>query len=407
MIEQHIAGGTNMRIARWLSALKIIYLVCLPGMSQTAKEPPAHPAKEWHFVVSGDSRNCGDFVMPAIADGAARHQASFYWHLGDFRAMRAPDQDLQGEIDRSGKPKNLSLDEYHQQAWDDFIKMQIAPFEKHDIPVFLGIGNHELISPKDRAQYIEKFSKWIDSPLLREPRSRDNPKSPVQTYYHWKQDGVDFISLDNASANQFDSEQLAWLNQLLKRDRDDPAVSTVVVGMHKSLPDSISNWHSMAESEAGTLSGRCAYKSLAKLQREGHKRVYVLASHSHFYMPDIYNTAFWRSSQTAQHTILPGWIVGTAGAIRYRLPQGSLGAAKTDVYGYLLATINAGGVPGAIDFEFKQIYNNKEQGEDFIPDEVKKQFSREAQDYCLNRNSDMTPARVLPEPPDGPCPGLQ
>jgi hypothetical protein len=42
------------------------------------------PPKEgtWRFIVSGDSRNCGDVVMPAIAAQAIeRYQPSFYWHL--------------------------------------------------------------------------------------------------------------------------------------------------------------------------------------------------------------------------------------------------------------------------------------------------------------------------------------
>src|SRR5450755_5051476 len=41
----------------------------------------------WRFAVSGDSRNCGDIVMPAIAQGVLRDGASFYWHLGDYRAI--------------------------------------------------------------------------------------------------------------------------------------------------------------------------------------------------------------------------------------------------------------------------------------------------------------------------------
>jgi hypothetical protein len=400
--------GERMRVLAFVILLSaFLLLVGGPAMGQAPQSTPAPSPKEWHFVVSGDSRNCGDFIMPAIADGAARHQASFYWHLGDFRAMRAPDQDLQGELDRSGKVRHLDVDDYHVRAWDDFVEMQIAPFEKHGIPVFLGIGNHELIPPKDRLQYVERFAKWIDS-LAKEQRPADGANSrPPRTYYHWQQDGIDFISLDNASHDQFDPEQLSWFNRLLKQDANDPAVLAVVVGMHKALPDSISNWHSMAESQEGMRSGRCAYNSLVRLQQDSHKRVYVLASHSHFYMPDIYNTQFWRSSKNAKHTVLPGWIIGTAGAVRYRLPEHSPSSAKTDVYGYLLATVNAGGVPGAIDFEFKQVQKNKGDGEDFVSDDVKKMFSREAQDYCLNGNSDMSPANVLPEPPEAPCPELQ
>jgi hypothetical protein len=51
---------------------------------------------------------------------------------------------------------------------------------------------------------------------------------------------------------------------------------------------------------------------------------------------------------------LPGWIVGTAGAVRHRLPADLSESTQheTDVYGYLLATVSA---DGTIRFEFKQI----------------------------------------------------
>ena len=51
-------------------------------------------------------------------------------------------------------------------------------------------------------------------------------------------------------------------------------------------------------------------------QNTAHKHVYVFASHSHFYMEDIYRTDAWKGK------VLPGWIVGTAGAQRYVLPKG-------------------------------------------------------------------------------------
>jgi len=46
--------------------------------------------------------------------------------------------------------------------------------------------------------------------------------------------------------------------------------------------------------------------------------------------------------------------VGTAGAVRYRLPPGVPVAtiARTDVYGYLLATVMS---DGTIQFEFKEL----------------------------------------------------
>src|ERR1035438_248937 len=62
---------------------------------QTAQATPASPVS-WAFAVSGDSRNCGDFVMPAIAAKVKAENDVLYWHLGDFRWMSQPDQDLIG-----------------------------------------------------------------------------------------------------------------------------------------------------------------------------------------------------------------------------------------------------------------------------------------------------------------------
>jgi len=48
--------------------------------------PPESGA--WRFIVSGDSRNCGDVVVPAIAaHSLSQYQPMFYWHLGDLRAI--------------------------------------------------------------------------------------------------------------------------------------------------------------------------------------------------------------------------------------------------------------------------------------------------------------------------------
>src|SRR6266850_5250398 len=49
----------------------------------------------WRFVVSGDSRNCGDVVMPAIAAHSSEmYKPTFYWHLGDLRAVYKIDEDM-------------------------------------------------------------------------------------------------------------------------------------------------------------------------------------------------------------------------------------------------------------------------------------------------------------------------
>ena len=67
-------------------------------------------------------------------------------------------------------------------------------------------------------------------------------------------------------------------------------------------------------------------------------------------MDGIYNTDYWRSSGG----VLPRWIIGTAGAVRYGLPPTAAAAkaAKTDVYGYLLATVNP---DHTIEFKFHEM----------------------------------------------------
>jgi hypothetical protein len=39
---------------------------------------PGQNRGPWKFAVSGDSRNCGDIVMPAIAQGVRQSRPEFY-----------------------------------------------------------------------------------------------------------------------------------------------------------------------------------------------------------------------------------------------------------------------------------------------------------------------------------------
>jgi hypothetical protein len=352
-------------------------LLSLGTLAVVTAKPAIPQAEEatgtWKFAVSGDSRNCGDVVMPGIAAGALAHQASFYWHLGDFRKIYDFDEDMQHEPEHVSKP--MSIADYEAHAWDDFIENQIAPFGS--LPVFLGIGNHELAPGKTREGYVAEFADWLEFPVLREQRLRDNPKDHrLKTYFHWAEKGIDFINLDNASPDQFDDEQLRWFEQVLKRDEADPGIKTIVLGMHRALPDSISAGHSMNESPEGTESGRRVYSDLLKTKNDAHKRVYVLASHSHFFMENIFNTQYWLT----HGGLLPGWIVGTAGAVRYALPEKSSDAriAKTNVYGYLLGTV---GADGEIHLEFQQL------DEKDIPRDVVDRFTPGFVHWCFAENS--------------------
>ena len=70
----------------------------------------------------------------------------------------------------------------------------------------------------------------------------------------------------------------------------------------------------------------------------------------------------------------------------------------------MLSTVNAGGKPGVIQFEFKEIHKTKEEGDDFIPQEVWKRFSGDIVEACFKDNKDMKEPKEIPEPPDAGCP---
>src|SRR5947199_361759 len=211
----------------------VLALLVLPIVAFAQTTPPASDGS-WHFVVAGDSRNCGDVVMPAIAEAAKNNNAKFYWHLGDWRAI---------------------------------------------------------------------------------------------------------ITLDNGSCDMFDDAQMAWLRNVLARDAADASIRTVVIGAHAALPDSRSCGHSMGNFPNQQKTGREVYNLLLAMRDKSKKQVYVLASHSHFVMDNVYDSDYWRKNGG----VLPGWIVGTSGAVRYRLPETATPGpnTRTDVYGYLLGTVSA------------------------------------------------------------------
>ncbi len=367
------------------SSAFLIAVVCLMSLLSHAQRD--HEST-WSFAVSGDSRNCGDVVMPAIASNARSHDIEFYWHLGDFRAGTAPDEDMQN----SGH--KLTQAEYRKAAWDDFLKHEMAPFAS--IPVHLVIGNHELYLHGNTAAdkelshqaFITKFSKWIGGSKT--------------AYYHWNQRNVDFISLDNSFDAGFDDAQMAWLEQVLKDDEADAALKAVVVGMHRALPNSLACGHSMngdpyssAEDNRKSLeSGRRAYEDLWELQNTTHKRVYLIASHSHFYVQDLFNTEYWKNKHSLPlndgktENVLTGVLVGTAGARRYRLPD-SLPPntlALTYAYGYVLATVHES---GAIDFKFEQLVDRD------VPVDVRDEY-KGLLDFCFLSNRDNTVQEPVP-----------
>jgi hypothetical protein len=330
----------------------------------------------WKFLTSGDSRNCGDVVMPGIAETARKNNAAFYWHLGDLRKTSDFDEDIQHQPEHIAKP--LSITAYYSIEWTDYIESQIKPFGS--TPFFLGIGNHETIPPyKTREDFLLQFADWLDSPALRAQRLKDDPGDyRMKTYFHWIDRGVAFYYLDSATADQFDDAQVRWFERTLAKDLADPSVLTIVTGMHKALPESISAGHSMNESPTGTESGRRVYADLLRARDEARKHVYVLASHSHYFMDGIFNTDYWK-----QHGgVLPGWIVGTAGAVRYALPPNHADSriALVNTYGSLLGTVQPN---GEINFEFQKLEEKD------VPSSVTARYGKDFVHWCFAENTEV------------------
>jgi len=346
----------------------------------------------WHFVVAGDSRNCGDVVMPAIAARAKAEAASFYWHLGDFRAIYRFDEDMAQEAALAQKP--LDIGSYLRTVWGDAIRNQVAPFG--EIPVYVAIGNHETISPKSRPEFIAQFADWLNQPSIQQQRLLDDKDDHlVKTYYHWIVRGVDFITLDNGSADMFDDAQVSWFEKVLASDARNGAIKAVVVGMHAALPHGLACDHSMSDSAQGDRSGSRVYTDLLRFRDSAKKAVYVLASHSHFVIDGIFDSDYWR----ANGGVLPGWIIGTSGAIRYRLPDTASRAklARTDVYGYLLATVNPPGAPEAIAFEFRPLDRAD------VPAPVVSRYTSAFVDQCFQENRDMRAPKPVTCADATPC----
>jgi hypothetical protein len=303
------------------------------------------PDSTWSFAVSGDSRNCGDFVMPAIAAKVKAENDAFYWHLGDFRWMSQPDQDM---LAMQPAGAQLSKADYQQRAWDDFLSHQIASFGT--LPVFLGRGNHETVPPMTRDGYVTKFSANLDRPEIAAQRKADGDEgAPIGPWYHWVHQGVDFITLDNATREEFSDAQLRWLRGVLDRDLDPKSdIRAIIAGMHEALPHSTGSEHAMDDWDRGVRTGELVYTWLYDAQAAG-KHVYVLASHSHYYSPGVFNTSYWKERTKK---VLPGWIIGAAGAYRYKLPNSADPSAKTNIYGYMRGTVHA---DGTVEFSLQEL----------------------------------------------------
>lgn len=410
--------STKWRVCRWhlsIVAFFAIFVCVVPdlyaqrtrtsGARARAARRAARDSVErngWFFAVSGDSRDCGDLIMPKLAKSIESRRAQapvkFYWHLGDFRALYRIDCDMakRANPDFSCMPTERRQSEisaaqkrnYLETAWQDFIRNQMTPFERSRIPIFLGIGNHELGTFRlgdgvektfTRDDYRRTFSTWLTQPPLDAQRRADTRNGIASlrgdTYYHFIQGGVDFIYLDNADPSVgFSDEQIKWLTKVLARDGADSSVKTIIVGMHAALPHSISRGHAMDASCPSYCSGMKVYDLLQKAQRldgaaSARKHVYVMASHSHYFEENIYDTPEHKNK------VLPGWIIGTAGAEQYR---------DKIRYGYLQVRVRP---EGTLDTEFVDVKRDS-------PPLAEGVGAQQLTDFCFTHNKKHSTDRI-------------
>ena len=110
----------------------------------------------------------------------------------------------------------------------------------------------------------------------------------------------------------FPEAQLHWLRGVLDRDlAPNSAIHTIVAGMHEALPHSTGAEHAMDDWELGVRSGELVYTWFSAAQAAG-KHVYLFASHSHYYSPNIFNTPYWKGAQRRRRSGMDHWGSGRA-----------------------------------------------------------------------------------------------
>ncbi len=119
MSEAHQGYITLLRFLSHLIPQSVFGLLLLMSSSLSFGQ------SSWSFAVSGDSRNCGNVEMPAIARKIHEEQSAFYWHLGDFRAMKDFDEDLVAEPRNS--IQRVTIEAYQSGAWADFLEHRKRP----------------------------------------------------------------------------------------------------------------------------------------------------------------------------------------------------------------------------------------------------------------------------------------
>src|SRR5258708_30260276 len=132
-----------------------------------------------------------------------------------------------------------------------------------------------------RDGYIATFSSYLNRPEIAEQRKKDGSEAaPVGPWYHWTEGGVDFITMDNSTHDEFTDAQMHWLRAVLDHDvAPNSGIRTIVMGAHEALPHSTGSAHAMDDWEIGDRSGAPVYNCFYDSPAAG-THVYQIARHS-------------------------------------------------------------------------------------------------------------------------------
>lgn len=342
-----------------LVAIAVLGL-CAPAQGKPAGDAP------WVFTAAGASADCGSAVMPAIAAASRAQHAAFHWHLGGFRHGSKVDKDalfLRVMQTPGGVPGIL---DYAGVAQGDVREHQIKLFAGERIYTTFGAPEEE--RPLTKYQFQITLREQFEYPELVAQRAADgdrlaNGHGLSPPYYHWRERNVEFISIDTSSERWPEPAQQRWIERVVTRAIVDERIRTVVVATHEPLP------HSRAlevdcPPRAVVERREGLYQTFARVAAAG-KRIYLLSASQHYFLNDLYATPYWQSAEHGA-VVLPGVMVGTAGAERMLAPGSPPDAAPGD-YGYLRAEVAA---DGEIRFAFVPLTRAELEnapGSDFEP----------------------------------------
>ena len=273
--------------------------------------------------MSGDSRNCGDIVMPAIASGVLASRSEFYWHLGDFRAIYAFDEDMvpPALIGTAAQ----TADHHHLRDHC------LARF--HRSPVRALWHTSHPAEPRESRDHPARHARTI--PAYNLPtgwihlRCAHSACRTIRRIINCARTITGSIAIsissrmDNAGPDKFDAAQLTWFHSVVDRAEKSPAIQTLVVGMHAALP--------------GQLGRRPQHEQLGAGQRDrppGLRRVVARADRrAQESLPpgQPLSLLYGRCVSTplpGKARCCPDGSWAPPGAVRYRLPAGIAARAE-------------------------------------------------------------------------------